>query len=146
MRAQAMVLPRAQKCSSPVKGAKLRLSADKIDEQSYSEMTLRINYKTKRSARAEPHIQSRALPLSGAQAPSNTTCPTLRDITKYSKSRPPLPMAHRADIGRSALRRSLGPSGHGGAIWCPDVRKLFLRGLLDRVALGRLPDFLFSPL
>jgi hypothetical protein len=30
-----------------VKGAKLRLSADKIEDQSYSMMTLRIKYKTK---------------------------------------------------------------------------------------------------
>jgi hypothetical protein len=45
--------PRTQKCSGAVKGAKLRLSADKIEEQSYSEMTLRINYKTKDSQREQ---------------------------------------------------------------------------------------------
>ena len=44
---EAMVLPRAQNCSKPVKGAKVKLSADKIEEQSYSQMTLRIKYKTK---------------------------------------------------------------------------------------------------
>jgi hypothetical protein len=36
-----------------VKGAKLRLSADKIEEQSYSQMTLRIKYKTKDGQREQ---------------------------------------------------------------------------------------------
>lgn len=50
---EAMVLPRAQKCPSPVKGAKLKLSADKIEEQSYSDVTLRIRYKTKDGQREQ---------------------------------------------------------------------------------------------
>ena len=50
---EAMVLPRAQRCSSPVKGAKLRLSANKIEEQSYSQITLRIKYKTKDGEREQ---------------------------------------------------------------------------------------------
>ena len=58
---EAMVLPRAQKCSSPVKGAKLRLSADKIEEQSYSEMTLRISYKTKDGQREQSFTFNLAL-------------------------------------------------------------------------------------
>jgi hypothetical protein len=44
---ETMVTPRFQQCAKPVKGAKLRLSADKIEDQSYSMMTLRIKYKTK---------------------------------------------------------------------------------------------------
>lgn len=44
---EAMVTPRYQQCAKPVKGAKLKLSADKIEDQSYSIMTLRIKYKTK---------------------------------------------------------------------------------------------------
>lgn len=44
---EAMVLPRFQQCAKPVKGAKLRLNADKIEDQSYSIATLRIKYKTK---------------------------------------------------------------------------------------------------
>jgi hypothetical protein len=44
---EAMVTPRFQQCAKPVKGAKLKLNADKIEDQSYSIMTLRIKYKTK---------------------------------------------------------------------------------------------------
>jgi hypothetical protein len=44
---EAMVTPRRQQCAKPVKGAKLKLNADKIEDQSYSMMTLRIKYKTK---------------------------------------------------------------------------------------------------
>jgi hypothetical protein len=43
----AMVLPRFQQCSAPVKGGKLTLTANKIEDQSHSMMTLRIKYKTK---------------------------------------------------------------------------------------------------
>lgn len=49
---EAMVLPRLQQCARPVKGAKLRLIADKIEDQSYSITTLRIKYKTKDGERA----------------------------------------------------------------------------------------------
>jgi hypothetical protein len=44
---EAMVTPRFQQCSKPVKGAKLKLNADKVEDQSYSMMTLRIKYQTK---------------------------------------------------------------------------------------------------
>jgi hypothetical protein len=44
---EAAVTPRFQQCAKPVKGAKLKLNADKIEDQSYSMMTLRIKYKTK---------------------------------------------------------------------------------------------------
>lgn len=44
---EAMVTPRFQQCAKPVKGAKLKLNADKIEDQSYTMMTLRIKYKTK---------------------------------------------------------------------------------------------------
>jgi hypothetical protein len=36
-----------------VKGAKLRLNADKVEDQSYSIMTLRIKYNTKDGERAK---------------------------------------------------------------------------------------------
>lgn len=58
---EAMVLPRFQQCSKPVKGAILRLSADKIEDQSYSMMTLRIKYKTKDGARERSMTFSIAL-------------------------------------------------------------------------------------
>ena len=58
---EAMVLPRFQQCSKPVKGAKLTLSADKIEDQSYSMMTLRIKYKTKDGERAKSMTFSLAL-------------------------------------------------------------------------------------
>jgi hypothetical protein len=44
---EAMVTPRIQQCAKPVKGAKLKLNADKIEDQSQTQMTLRIKYKTK---------------------------------------------------------------------------------------------------
>jgi hypothetical protein len=58
---EAMVLPRFQQCSKPVKGAKLKLSADKIEDQSYSMMTLRIKYKTKDGERDKSMTFSLAL-------------------------------------------------------------------------------------
>lgn len=44
---EANVVPRVQNCARPVKGAKLMLKADKIEEQSEADMTLRIRYPTK---------------------------------------------------------------------------------------------------
>jgi hypothetical protein len=44
---EAMVPARFQGCPKPVKGAKLRLSADKIEDYSQSVMTLRIKFQTK---------------------------------------------------------------------------------------------------
>jgi hypothetical protein len=48
---EAMVVPRFQECPRAVKGAKLTLSAQQIEEQSNSQMTLRIRYKTKDGVR-----------------------------------------------------------------------------------------------
>jgi hypothetical protein len=48
---EAMVVPRFQQCPKAVKGAKLKLSAEQIEEQSSSQMTLRIRYKTKDGVR-----------------------------------------------------------------------------------------------
>lgn len=42
-----MVTSRVQQCPRAVKGAKLKLKADNIDDQSTSEMTLKIIFKTK---------------------------------------------------------------------------------------------------
>lgn len=50
---EAMVTPRAQQCAKPVKGAKLKLTADKIEDQSNSQMTLRIKYATKDGEREQ---------------------------------------------------------------------------------------------
>jgi hypothetical protein len=58
---EATVLPRFQQCAKPVKGAKLKLSADKIEDQSYSMMTLRIKYKTKDGERDKSMTFSLAL-------------------------------------------------------------------------------------
>jgi len=44
---EAMVMPRFQQCAKPVKGGKLSTTAEKIEEQSNSLMTVRIKYKTK---------------------------------------------------------------------------------------------------
>jgi hypothetical protein len=44
---EAMVVPRFQQCANTVKGAKLRLKAGAIDDQTNTLMTLRIRYKTK---------------------------------------------------------------------------------------------------
>jgi len=48
---EAMVVPRFQQCAKAVKGAKLTLSAQQIEEPSNSQMTLRIRYKTKDGVR-----------------------------------------------------------------------------------------------
>jgi hypothetical protein len=58
---EAMVLPRFQQCAKPVKGAKLKLSADKVEDQSQSMTTLRIKYKTKDGERARSMTFSLAL-------------------------------------------------------------------------------------
>jgi hypothetical protein len=56
-----MVSARFQQCSQPIKGAKLRLSAGKVEDQSYSMMTLRIKYKTKDGDREKSMTFSLAL-------------------------------------------------------------------------------------
>lgn len=43
----AQVTPRLQQCAKPVKGGKLVLKADKIEDQSQTVMTIRVKYKTK---------------------------------------------------------------------------------------------------
>jgi hypothetical protein len=42
-----MVIARAQKCAAPVKGGKLFVAARDIQDQSFSNLTLRITYKTR---------------------------------------------------------------------------------------------------
>jgi hypothetical protein len=42
-----MVLARAQKCASPIKGGKLFLAAKDIEDPSFSTLTLRITYRTR---------------------------------------------------------------------------------------------------
>ena len=44
---EASVMPRKQACARPVKGGKLTLKADHIEDQSESDVTLRIKYPTK---------------------------------------------------------------------------------------------------
>ncbi|MGO9173218.1 MAG: hypothetical protein ACLP7P_14815 [Rhodomicrobium sp.] len=44
---EAMVVPRFQQCAKPVKGAKLKLTAGTIDDQTNSLMTIRVRFKTK---------------------------------------------------------------------------------------------------
>jgi hypothetical protein len=48
---EAMVLPRLQQCSKPVKGAKLVLTAGQIEDASNTLITLRVRYKTKDGVR-----------------------------------------------------------------------------------------------
>ena len=43
---EAMVTPRMQQCSKPVKGAKLKLSAGKIEDHSHTTMTIRVRFQT----------------------------------------------------------------------------------------------------
>ena len=44
---EAMVLPRAQSCGNKVPGGMLVVSAKNVEDPSYSNLTLRITYKTK---------------------------------------------------------------------------------------------------
>lgn len=43
---RAMVLPRHQKCGNKVAGGMLTFSADNVEDQSYTNMTVRITFKT----------------------------------------------------------------------------------------------------
>jgi hypothetical protein len=43
----AMVTPRAQRCSNQVPGGKLVISAEKIEDPSYTPLTIRITYHTR---------------------------------------------------------------------------------------------------
>jgi hypothetical protein len=49
--AEAMVLPRMQQCSKPVKGAKLVLTASQIEDASNTLITVRVRYRTKDGVR-----------------------------------------------------------------------------------------------
>jgi hypothetical protein len=51
--AEAMVVPRAQQCSKPVKGAKLVVSAGQVEDTSNTLMTLRVRYPTKDGVREQ---------------------------------------------------------------------------------------------
>ena len=51
-----MILPRFQKCASPVKGAKLVLAANGIEDSSFSTLTLRVTYRTRDGDRKLSHI------------------------------------------------------------------------------------------
>jgi hypothetical protein len=44
---EAMVVPRAQECNKPVKGAKLILSAKEIEDYGTAKLTVRVTFKTK---------------------------------------------------------------------------------------------------
>jgi len=43
----AMVIPRAQRCSNQVPGGKLVISAEKIEDPSYTPLTIRVTYHTR---------------------------------------------------------------------------------------------------
>jgi hypothetical protein len=53
---EAMVLPRIQKCASKVAGGLLVVSAKDIEDASFSNLTLRITYKTKDGERKFSHV------------------------------------------------------------------------------------------
>lgn len=48
---EAMVVPRFQQCAKPVKGGKLKITAQQVQEPSNSQMTLRLRYNTKDGVR-----------------------------------------------------------------------------------------------
>lgn len=50
---EAMVVPRVQQCAKPVKGAKLFLKADTIEDESTTRVTLRIKCPTKDGVREQ---------------------------------------------------------------------------------------------
>jgi len=53
---EAMVLPRRQHCANKVVGGLLMLSAQDVEDQSYSNMTLRITYQTRDGERKFSHV------------------------------------------------------------------------------------------
>lgn len=53
---EAMVLPRAQSCGNKVAGGMLVISAKNVEDPSYSNLTLRITYKTKDGDRRFSHV------------------------------------------------------------------------------------------
>jgi hypothetical protein len=58
---EAMVVPRYQQCSKPVKGGKLKITAEKVEEPSNSMMTLRVRFNTKDGVRDKSMSFSLAL-------------------------------------------------------------------------------------
>ena len=58
---EAMVVPRYQQCPKPVKGGKLKLTAEKVEEPSNSMMTLRVRFNTKDGVRDKSMSFSLAL-------------------------------------------------------------------------------------
>lgn len=53
---EAMVVPRVYSCARPVNGGKLVISASDIDDQSYTQMTLRVTYKTSTGERQRSRV------------------------------------------------------------------------------------------
>jgi hypothetical protein len=53
---QEMVLPRYQQCASRVPGGKLMITAKEIEDPSYTNLTVRIIYKTKDGERKLSHV------------------------------------------------------------------------------------------
>jgi hypothetical protein len=53
---EAMVLPRRQHCANKVAGGMLMLSAQDVEDQSYSNMTLRLTYQTRDGERKFSHV------------------------------------------------------------------------------------------
>jgi hypothetical protein len=53
---EAMVLARLQKCARPVKGGKLIISADNIEESSISTLTVRVTYNTRDGDRKRSQV------------------------------------------------------------------------------------------
>jgi hypothetical protein len=58
---EEMVLPRFQNCAKKVQGGVLTISAKDIDDQSYTNMTVRITYKTKDGVRKRSQVYAIAL-------------------------------------------------------------------------------------
>lgn len=58
---EAMVTPRLQQCAKAVKGGKLMLKADKVEDQSNTMMTIRLRYPTKDGVRERSLTFSLAL-------------------------------------------------------------------------------------
>jgi hypothetical protein len=58
---EEMVLPRFQNCAKKVQGGMLVVTAKDIDDQSYTNMTIRITYKTKDGERKRSHVYAIAL-------------------------------------------------------------------------------------
>ena len=58
---ESMVLPRQQRCGSKVPGGLLVLSAKDIEDPSYTNLTLRITYKTRDGDRKFSHVLNLSL-------------------------------------------------------------------------------------